>query len=103
MLVAWRNSSLIFVRYCLLALVLATSSSAVLAHGSLPDRGKRGPEVERTAAADPRVTVSACTLSGDFTVRSWNRNEVRLRVSGFAEVELAPLDQPKSEQATELR
>jgi DUF4097 and DUF4098 domain-containing protein YvlB len=66
-------------------------------------RDRRGQQVERTVPADPRVTVSACTLSGDFTVRSWSRNEVRVRTSGGAEIELARVDQNKSEQATELR
>jgi hypothetical protein len=103
MLVAWRDSSLIIVRYLLLVLVLLITSGAVPAHGPAHDRGKRNQQVERTAPADPRVTVSACTLSGDFTVRSWSRNEVRVRVSGSAEVELARADQAKSEQATELR
>ncbi len=52
--------------------------------------------------ADPKVSVYACTLSGDFTVRGWERNEVRVRVSSV-EIELMRVDQIKSERATELR
>jgi DUF4097 and DUF4098 domain-containing protein YvlB len=74
-----------------------------VAHGSVRERGKRGQQVERTAAADPRVAVFACTLSGSFTVRSWNRNEVRVRISDGVDLELTRIDQTKSEQATELR
>jgi DUF4097 and DUF4098 domain-containing protein YvlB len=71
------------------------------AHG--PARDRRGQQVERIASANSRVVVSACTLSGSFTVRGWNRNEVRVRISSGVEIELTRIDQTKSEQATELK
>jgi DUF4097 and DUF4098 domain-containing protein YvlB len=75
----------------------------VFAHGPARDRGKRHQQVERTAAADSRVIVSACTLSGSFTIRGWDRKEVRVRISDGVEIDLTRIDQTKSEQATELR
>ena len=113
----WGDSRLILSRYCTVRRFLLPGFSALaaailtaglpaprsFAHGRGIDRNKRNQQVERTAPADPRVLVSACTLSGDFTVRSWNRNEVRVRVSGGADVELLRVDQNKSEQAAELR
>jgi DUF4097 and DUF4098 domain-containing protein YvlB len=47
--------------------------------------------------------VSACTLSGNFTVRGWDRNEVRVRVSDGVDIDLARVDQTKSQSATELK
>jgi DUF4097 and DUF4098 domain-containing protein YvlB len=79
------------------------TSGVVFAHGPARDRGKRTQQVERTAAADSRVVVSACTLSGNFTVRGWDRKEVRVRISDGVEIELTRVDQTKSERATELR
>jgi DUF4097 and DUF4098 domain-containing protein YvlB len=74
----------------------------IFAHGTARDRGKRNQQVERIATADPRVIVSACTLSGSFTVRGWDRREVRVRSDG-GDIELTRIDQSKSEQATELK
>src|ERR1043166_1432357 len=95
----WRNSGLSFytlrkflrLGFLHLALPLFTVgllTSIVKAHGSVRDRGKRGPQVERTMAADPRGVVSACKLSGSFTVHGWNRNEVRVRISNGVDLEL---------------
>jgi len=68
-----------------------------------PARDRRGQQVESIAPANSRVVVSACTLSGSFTVHGWNRNEVRVRISSGVEIELTRIDQTKSEQATELK
>ena len=113
----WRNSCLSPTRCNMLRkfLLLGFSSVAlpsltvglltpvVLAHPYERDRNKRPQQVERTAAADPRVTVSACTLSGSFTVRGWDRKEVRVRINDGVDVELTRIDETKSEQATELK
>ena len=54
-------------------------------------------------AAHPQVVVSACVLSGDLTVRGWDRNEVRARISDGVQIELARVDQTKSSTPTELK
>jgi DUF4097 and DUF4098 domain-containing protein YvlB len=82
---------------------LLTPGVVVSAHASGRDRGKRTQQVERIAAAESRVIVSACTLSGSFTVRGWNRNEVRVRISDGVEFDLTRVGQTKSEKATELK
>ena len=90
--------TLLLLGFSLVALSVCTAG--VFAH--VTTREKRGGQVERSIAADRRVIVSACTLSGGFTVRGWDRNEVRVRSDG-ADIELVRIDQTKSEQATELK
>ena len=113
----WRDSRLSLTRYYTLrrflppglwgavlpSFTVGLLMLSIFAHAPARDRNKRNQQVERMAAADPRVIVSACTLSGSFTVRGWNRNEVRVRVSDGIEIELTRIDQTKSERATELR
>ena len=61
-------------------------------------------QVERTAAADPHVVLSACVVSGNITVQSWDRNEVSVHASDGLAIELKRIDDPnKSALATELR
>jgi hypothetical protein len=79
------------------------TAGAAFAHESARDPKQRNQQVERRAPADARVTLSACTLSGNFTVRGWDRKEVRVRISDGVELELTRSDQNKSEQATELK
>src|SRR5215831_8983807 len=75
----------------------------VFAHPNRRERDRRTQQVERTAPADARVTFSACTLSGNFTVRGWERNEVRVRVSDGVDIELTRVDQHPSQPASELK
>jgi len=94
---------LAFFRLVLPCITVGLLATSVLAHGNARDRNRRGQQIERTVSADARVVVSACTLSGDFTVRGWNRKEVRVRVGSGAEIELTRVDQTKSQLATELK
>ena len=98
---------LLLIRFLYVALPSLTvgllTPGVVFAHGPAGDRNQRTQQVERTAAADPRVIVSACTLSGSFTVRGWDRKEVRVRIGDGVEIDLTRMDQTKSEPATELR
>jgi DUF4097 and DUF4098 domain-containing protein YvlB len=73
----------------------------VCAHGTTT-REKRGEQTERSVSADPHVNVSACTLSGSFTIRGWDRNEVRVRSDG-TDIELTRIDQTKSDRASEIK
>jgi len=107
----WKNSGLSLTRghtfrsLMLLGLSFLTVgllTTGLVFAGPARDRSKRSQQVERTAAADPRVVVSACTLSGSFTVRSWDRREVRVRISDGVQIELTRTDQTKSASATEL-
>ena len=89
-------------RYYTIFLLLLSVSGLAHARNPASDRN-RNQQVERTVAADPRVTVSACVASGDITVRSWNRNEVRARISDGVQIDLTRVDQGKSQTATELK
>jgi Toastrack DUF4097 len=84
-------------------LVLLAIATVASAHTLKPGRGKNNQQVERTMAADPRVVISACVLSGDLTARGWDRNEVRARTTDGTQIELVRSDQTKSQSATELR
>jgi len=83
--------------------VLLAIAGEVSAHGSKPDHRKSNQQVERTMAANARVLVSVCVVSGDLTVRGWDRNEVRVRATDGAKIDLVRNDQMKSQAATELR
>ena len=83
--------------------LLLIISGAGFAHGIPGDRRKHNQQVERIVAADARVTVSVCTLSGNFTVRGWDRKQVRARVNDAVDIELTRVNQNQSQPATELK
>jgi DUF4097 and DUF4098 domain-containing protein YvlB len=91
-------------RYCTIFIFLLLSVSG-FAHARNPasDRNRGHQQVERIIAADPRVIVSTCVASGNITVHSWDRNEVRARISDGMQIDLTRADQGKSQTATELK
>src|ERR1044071_3006210 len=99
----WKDSGSIFMRYSVPIFLVLIISVSVCGGVSPRDRSQRNRGVERTVPVDPRVSLSACTLSGSFTVRGWDRSEVRARVSNGVDIELTRVDQTKSGQATELK
>src|SRR2546426_11825739 len=70
----------------LMVLLLIGASIAAPARTDKRDEKKRGPKVERTIAADPGVSISACLMSGSITVHGWDRNEVRARSTEADEI-----------------
>jgi DUF4097 and DUF4098 domain-containing protein YvlB len=92
------------IRFCALTLlVLLAIAGGASGHTPKPDRRKNTQQVERTMAVAPRVAVSVCVVSGDLTVRGWDRNEVRARSPDGTQIELARNDQMSSQPATELQ
>ena len=89
-------------RACVIVFLLFIFS-VVAAHGNSPDHKRNSQQVERSVAADPRVVVSACIVSGDVRVHGWDRNEVRARISDGVQITLTRVDQTKSQTATELK
>lgn len=83
--------------------LLLPVSGLAHARNPTPDHRRGNQQVERTVAADPRVIVSACVISGNLTVHSWDRNEVRARITDGVQIELTRLDQDKSRAASELK
>jgi DUF4097 and DUF4098 domain-containing protein YvlB len=91
-------------RYCkILILLLLSVPGLAHARNPAPDRNRGNQQVERTIAADPRVIVSACVVSGNITVHGWDRNEVRARISDGVQIDLTRVDQGKTQTATELK
>jgi hypothetical protein len=72
--------------------VLILASSVTLADTDKRDEKSRGPKVERTIAANPNVSVSACLMSGSIKVHGWDRNEVRARSLDAAEIDFRRTD-----------
>ncbi len=90
--------------YCTaIALLLLVASAGVFSHGSALYQRKGDQQLERTIAADPRVNISVCVVSGDLTVQGWDRKEVRARGTEGSSIELTRIDRTNSEAATALR
>src|SRR5262245_3686451 len=90
-------------RWTIFISLLVLVSSTVWARPGTHERNKNSQQVERIAAADSRVLVTACVVSGGLTVNSWDRNEVRARISDGVQIELTRIDQSKSKLAGELK
>ena len=54
-----------------------------------------GEKIERSVAVSPQLTVTLCVSSGRLTVRGWDKNELRVRSTDAAQIELRRLDKPK--------
>ena len=72
--------------------LLATTLAASAFAGDISRRDRRGDDedqkVERTIAVDPAVAVSLCVMSGNITVRGWDRNEVAARSADAVQIDL---------------
>ena len=58
-----------------------------------------GQKVERSIPVSPEVTVTLCVASGTLRVRGWDKNELRVRSSDAAQIELRRLDKAKDPAA----
>ncbi|MGH9966616.1 MAG: DUF4097 family beta strand repeat-containing protein [Pyrinomonadaceae bacterium] len=79
------------VHICLVLIVLTAN---VWVSPARPENDERSQKVERTIAVDPAVTVSLCVMSGNVSVRGWDKNEVSARSSDAAQIELRRRDVP---------
>lgn len=62
-----------------------------------------GQKVERSIPVTPEVTVTLCVASGTLRVRGWDKNELRVRSSDAAQIELRRLDKAKDPAAAASR
>ena len=85
------------------AALLLFFAGVAAARGDKSDRKESHQQVERTVAADPRVVVDACLVSGNVTVHGWDRSEVHARVSDGVQIELTRTDRTRSQVASELK
>ena len=56
---------------------------------------KSGGKIERSMAADPKVTITVCVMSGEISVRGWDKDEVRARSSDAEQLEFRRIDKTK--------
>ncbi len=76
----------------LFSLVLIAPSAGVLAHSDDRVDKERAQKVERTVSTDAAVTVSLCVMSGNISVRGWDKNEVRARSNEAVQIEFRRKD-----------
>lgn len=82
-------------RLAVLFLTIALFASLCFAHANNADAKKVSgakQSLERTVAAEADVNVSVCLMSGDITVRGWDKREVRARSSNAEQMELRRTD-----------
>ena len=72
--------------------LVAGIPAAVLAYADASKDKERYQKVERTAPVHSNVTVSLCVMSGNVSVRSWDKNEVRARSNDAVRIELKRAD-----------
>ena len=87
-------------RAIIVSLLTVTFAASGFASPPSPrsNRGDDEQQVERTIAVDAAVTVSLCVMSGNITVRGWERNEVVARSADAEQIELkhAPKASPSA-------
>lgn len=76
----------------LISLVLIAPSAGVLARSDDRMDKERAQKVERTVSTDSAVTVSLCVMSGNISVRGWDKNEVRARSNEAVQIEFRRKD-----------
>jgi len=70
--------------------ILIASYATALARPDKRKPKKDDQQVERSTAADPKVSLSVCIGSGNVVVRGWDRNEVHARMSDGMHIEFQP-------------
>src|SRR6267142_4827917 len=56
---------------------------------------KSGGKIERSMAADPKVTITLCVMSGEISVRGWDKEEVRARSADAEQIGFRRIDKIK--------
>src|SRR5688572_30788738 len=57
--------------------------------------GRSSERVERSMPVDPNATITVCVMSGAISARAWDKNEVRVRLSGAEVLEFRRIDKIK--------
>lgn len=57
--------------------------------------GRSSEKIERSMPVDPHATITVCVMSGGITARGWDKNEVRVRLSGAEVLEFRRIDKVK--------
>lgn len=72
----------------MILLCVAVSAAGVVGQ----DTDQESSKAERTVATDASVTVTLCVMSGQITVRGWDKNEVRASSADAERIELRRVD-----------
>ena len=56
---------------------------------------KSGGKIERSTVADPNVTITVCVMSGEISVRGWDKEEVRARSADAEQIGFRRIDKIK--------
>lgn len=77
-------------RAIIVTLITVTFAASSFASPPTPrsERGDEEQKVDRTVAVDAAVTVSLCVMSGNITVRGWDRNQVTARSADAVQIDL---------------
>jgi hypothetical protein len=79
-------------RAIIISLLATTLAASTFADNRISHRDRAGDDedqkVERTIVVDPAVAVSLCVMSGNITVRGWDRNEVVARSADAVQIDL---------------
>ena len=75
-------------RALIISLLTTTLAASTFAASPRDRRDDEDQKVERTIAVDSAVTVSLCVMSGNITVRGWDRNEVTVRSVDAVQIDL---------------
>jgi hypothetical protein len=57
--------------------------------------GKPPRTIEQSTVVDPNVTVTLCVMSGEISVRGWEKNEIRARSTDVGKIEFRRIDKMK--------
>lgn len=89
-------------RAIFIGLVLSILPASAFAHTDDHKDKERTQKMERTMAVDSAVSVSLCVMSGNITVRGWDKDEVRARSADAVQIELRRVEPVSPEKTRKL-
>lgn len=77
---------------------LASLPSAIIGKPDSKDDRKTPEKIERSTVVDPRATITLCVMSGEITVRGWEKNEVRVSSTDADRLDFQRVDKAKEKE-----
>lgn len=96
------KSKAIFIGLVLVISAACVSARTPLAGTETPKDTASSQKVERTTKVDPAATVSVCVMSGNITVRGWDKDEVLARSEDAVQIELRRSESASAEKTKKL-
>jgi DUF4097 and DUF4098 domain-containing protein YvlB len=79
---------------CAVAGLIVSLAGSTLAHDE-KKTDQPGEKIERSLPVDAQATVTLCVASGTLSVHGWDKNEIRVRSTGAAQIEFRRIDKVK--------